>query len=157
MWTPSQPLNLWSKTCPACKIYWNNGGTELVGMANQCLILLNTHSSRGNNVWHYFGIEKQRLDSPRPNVSQTLLVKTIKTKSINKIIPNDILLYSDQCLIHLSSQRFPLAAMETETHNWTLCRRSKWEVSINSLLPKLREYHGRGVRKIVRARGDGGH
>ena len=36
-------------------------------------------------------------------------------------------------------------------------RESKWEVSIKSLHSELRESCRRGGRKIVRARGDGGH
>jgi hypothetical protein len=32
--TLTQPQNLWTKTCPACKICWGNGISELVGVAN---------------------------------------------------------------------------------------------------------------------------
>jgi hypothetical protein len=36
-------------------------------------------------------------------------------------------------------------------------RVSKWKISIKSLPAELRESWGRGGRKIVRAKGDGGH
>jgi hypothetical protein len=33
----------------------------------------------------------------------------------------------------------------------------KWDISVNSLPSVVREPHGRGYRKSVRARRDGGH
>jgi hypothetical protein len=36
--TPTQPQNLQSITCPACKMCWGNGVSELVGVANQWLV-----------------------------------------------------------------------------------------------------------------------
>lgn len=37
MWISTQPQNLWLIICPACKMWWNSGGKELVGVANKCL------------------------------------------------------------------------------------------------------------------------
>jgi hypothetical protein len=37
-WTLAQPKNLQPTICPAGKICWGNGGTDLVGVASQCLL-----------------------------------------------------------------------------------------------------------------------
>jgi hypothetical protein len=34
----TQPQNFPPTICPACSMCWGNGGAELVGMDNQCLV-----------------------------------------------------------------------------------------------------------------------
>jgi hypothetical protein len=45
--TPTQSQNLWPTICPVCKTSWGKGGTELVGVAHQWLVQLETHAMRG--------------------------------------------------------------------------------------------------------------
>lgn len=44
--TSTQPQNLWPKICPAYKMLWGNSDTELVGVANQWLVLLDVQATR---------------------------------------------------------------------------------------------------------------
>lgn len=43
-----KPQKFWPTICPSYKIYWGNGGRELVGVANQHLIWLTAYSTRRN-------------------------------------------------------------------------------------------------------------
>ena len=46
--TLTQHQNLWSTIYHACKMFWGSGGTELVEVTNQWLVLLEVHTmSRG--------------------------------------------------------------------------------------------------------------
>lgn len=47
--TPSQPQNLWPTICPSYKICWDKGCAEIVGVANQWLFQLETHTMRGSS------------------------------------------------------------------------------------------------------------
>lgn len=75
--------------------------------------------------------------------------------------PNGVLLY--QYLIQPSSKVPPAAdgtrCRDSQPHimqseNLSILS-SRWAVFIKSFCSELRELHGRGVRKSVRARGDG--
>jgi hypothetical protein len=46
--TPAQPQNLQPIICPAYNMCWDKGGKDIVGVANQWLIQIETHDMRGN-------------------------------------------------------------------------------------------------------------
>jgi hypothetical protein len=98
---------------------WGKGSTEIVGVASQCLIQLETHAMGGEPT----SDTAQRARSQRLNSTETYSRTKHKwqiKKKTNKMIPNDILLYSYTG--HLRGFIQPLMETDAETHSPTLGR-----------------------------------
>ena len=83
--------NLLLMICLASKMCWGKGDTEIVGVASQCLIQLETHAMGGEPT----SDTAQRARSQRLNSTETYSRTKHKwqiKKKTNKMIPNDILL-----------------------------------------------------------------
>ena len=65
IWTPAQSQKPHHTTCPAGKMCWSNGGTKLVGVANQRLVYLEAALQEGALVGTLLDTKKPKTGQPR--------------------------------------------------------------------------------------------
>ena len=154
-WTSTQPQNPWPTICPACRIFWDNGGSEYVEVANQCLVLTWGPCHELELMPFAAWMARNR----RPDSPETLgkTKHDWEKKSTKWFL---MIFRKIGTFVQSSSERFPRAAEGCRCRDprpSIIQRESKLEVSTGSLPSEIGPSHGRGEGKNAGVEVDEGH